>query len=81
MNQKTSTQNRTRDIEIKNKQTVTRGEQKRITRGKGEGPSRNTYEGPMDKAKGGQDRGWELGMGGAGVCCGGKMETTVLEQQ
>ena len=44
--------------------------------GKGEGLSRNMYKGPMDKAKG-----WEVGVGGARESGGGKMETTVLEQQ
>ena len=41
---------------------------------------RNMYKGPMDKTKRGQDRGWEVGVGGAGEWWG-KMETTVLEQQ
>ena len=39
--------------------------------------SRNMYKGPMDKAKGGLDRGWEVGMavvGGSGR--GGKKKTT-----
>ena len=44
--------------------------------GKGEGLSRNMYKGSMDKAKG-----WEVGVGGARERGGGKMETTVLEQQ
>ena len=36
----------------------------------------------MDKAKEGQDRGWEVEMAGVGGGSGGgKMETTVLEQQ
>ena len=39
----TSKQNIARDIEIKNKLTVTRGER--------EGSSGNMYKGPMDKAK------------------------------
>ena len=39
------------------------------------------YKGPMDKAKGEKDWGWEVGVGGAGESGGGKMETTVLEQQ
>ena len=34
----------------------------------------------MDKAKGGQDEGWEMGVG-AGESGERKMETTVLEQQ
>ena len=46
-----------------------------------EGLSRNMYEGHMDKAKGGQDQGQEVGMAGVGVSGGGEMETTVLEQQ
>ena len=32
--------------------------------GKGEGFSRNMYKGHVDKAKGGEDRGWEVGMAG-----------------
>ena len=35
----------------------------------------------MDKTKGGQDRGWEVGMAGVWGSGGRKMETTVLEQQ
>ena len=30
------------------------------------GSSKNTYKGPMDKAKGGQDSGWEMGVAGMG---------------
>ena len=45
---------------------------------KGEGSSRNMYNRPMDKAKGGWDGGWEAGMAGTGGSCGGNMETTVL---
>ena len=32
----------------------------------------------MDKAKGGQDQEWEVGMGGVGGCERGEMEITVL---
>ena len=39
------------------------------------------YKGPMDKAKGRQDWGWELGVGGAGESGDRKMETPVFEQQ
>ena len=35
----------------------------------------------MDKTKGGQDQGWEVGMMAGVGGSGGKMETTVLEQQ
>ena len=35
----------------------------------------------MDKAKEGQDQGWEVGMAGVEGSSRGKMETTVLEQQ
>ena len=54
---KTSKQKITRDIEIRNKLTVTRGEETKGITGKkeGEGSSRNMYKGPMDKAKGGSD--------------------------
>ena len=39
------------------------------------------YKGPMEKAKRGYDWGFDVGVGGAGEIGGGKMETTVLEQQ
>ena len=43
---------------------------------------RNIYKGHMDKTKGVWDQGWEVGMVGEGAGnSGGKMETTVLEQQ
>ena len=75
---KTSKQNTTRDIEIKNNLAVTRGERRRGIIGMGS--SGNMYEGYMDKAKGsvfgGGRRGW-VGWGVDGV----KMETIVLEQQ
>ena len=35
----------------------------------------------MDKTKGGQDRGWEVGVGGVEEYSSRKMETTALEQQ
>ena len=35
----------------------------------------------MDKTKGWQDQGWEVGMAGVGGSGGGEMETSVLEQQ
>ena len=35
----------------------------------------------MDKTKGGQDQGWEVGMAGVKGSGGGEMETTILEQQ
>ena len=39
------------------------------------------YKGHMAKAKGGKGEGKEVGVGGAGKNYGGKMETTVSEQQ
>ena len=39
------------------------------------------YKGHMDKTKGEQDQGWEVGMADVGRSGGGEMETTVLEQQ
>ena len=39
------------------------------------------YKEHMDKAKGGQDGGWEVGMAGVKGSDGEKMETTVLEQE
>ena len=35
----------------------------------------------MDKTKEGQDQGWEVGMAGVEGKPGGKMETTICEQQ
>ena len=49
-----SRQNITRDTEIKNKLTVTRGERGGGNRGNGERSFRNIYKGYMDKAKGGK---------------------------
>ena len=74
-------QDTTRDIEIKNKLTVTRGEVGGGMVGERGRVFRNMYKGPMDKAKGGQDLRWEVGMGGVEESGGGKMETTVLGQQ
>ena len=74
-------QNITRDIEIKNTLTVTRGWRERYNRKIGEGWSRNTYKGHVDKAKGGRIEGWKWGWMGSGVVLRGEMETTVLEQQ
>ena len=42
---------------------------------------RNNYKGHRDKTKGGSDQGWEVGMAGVGGSGGGKMETTLFEQQ
>ena len=39
------------------------------------------HEGHMDKMKGGQDRGWEVGMAGVGVSVGEKMETTLTTKK
>ena len=46
-----------------------------------ESSSRKKYKWPMDKAEGCWDLGWELGVGGTNKGFGGKVETTVLEQQ
>ena len=66
----TNKQNKTRDIEIENNLTVTRGEMGRDNGGKGVRVLqlyRNNYKGHMDKTKG---RGWkqgkEVGMDGVG---------------
>ena len=75
---KQASKNITKNIEIENKLTVTRREEKGNNRGKkGKG---HQYKGPMGKAKGGKDWGWEVVVGGAGEWGDGKMETTVLEQ-
>ena len=55
---KQTSKNITRDIKIKNKLTVTRGEMgEGLWEKIGEGPSRNMYKGPTDKAKGGRFEG------------------------
>ena len=40
--------------------------------GERKGSSRNMYKGPMDKAKEGKDRGWEVMVGGVGEVVVGK---------
>ena len=47
----------------------------------GEGSSRNMYKGPVDKAKGEKDGGWQVRVGMAGESGSRKMETTIPEQQ
>ena len=77
----TSKQNRTRDIEIKNKLTVTRAGLGGNNGGKGGRVVRNMNKGHMDKAKGGLGSrvgGGDRWGGGNG---GGEMETITLEQQ
>ena len=59
----TSKQNITRDIEIKNTLTVTRGDRGEDNGGKGGELSRNMYKGPMDKVKGGMLEGRRRGRG------------------
>ena len=49
--------------------------------GKGRRDFRNNYKGPMDKAEGGRIEGDRWGWVGWGESGGGKMETTLLEQQ
>ena len=41
---------------------------------------RNNYKGHMDITKSGCHQGWKVGLGSAGSG-GGKMKTTILEQQ
>ena len=48
---------------------------------KGGKSSGNMYKGYKDKAKGGYDQGWEVGVAGVGGNGGEGMETAVLEQQ
>ena len=43
-----------------------------------EGSSRNMYKGHMDKAKGGQDQGWEVEMGRVGGVVRGKLRQLYL---
>ena len=76
---KTSKQNITRDIEIKNNLTVTRGEVECDKWGKGKRVFRNYYKGYIDKIKGEGGGG-----GGRWVQLGGwrdgeKRHTTVIE--
>ena len=42
---------------------------------------KNNYKGHMDKTKGRQNQGRDVGMAGVGGRGGGKRQTTVLEQQ
>ena len=61
-------------MEIKNKMTVTRGEAERDNgEEKGNG-FRNIYKGHMDKTKGEQDQGWEVGMAEVGGLVGGEQQ-------
>ena len=53
INKTKNEENRTRDIEIKNRLTVTRGKVKGITGRKKERSLKNMYKGHIDKAKGG----------------------------
>ena len=46
--------------------------------GKGGRVFRNMYKGTMDKTKGGQDEGWEVGMTGVGRVVGGKWRQLFL---
>ena len=77
----TSKKNITKDIEIKNRLTVTKGRWEGITGMIREGSSRNMYKGHMDKAKGGRIEGGRWRMGGVWGVVVGEMETTLLEQQ
>ena len=63
-------------MEIKSKQTVTRGEVGEDNREKEEGSSKNMRKGHMDKAKGWQDQGQEVGMSGEEESGEEKMEVT-----
>ena len=81
MNKQTSKQNITRDIDIKNKLTVARGEVREDNGGERregcQGPSiKDTWTKPKEGI--GSRVGYGDGWGGGGV---GKMETTVLELQ
>ena len=78
---KTSKQNITRDIEIKNKLTATRGEGDGDNGGKkGDGLSETCIKDTWTKPRG-WDQGWEVGLAGVEGRVGGGMATTVLEQQ
>ena len=73
----------TRDIESKNKLTVTRGEAGGDTgvRGKGRRVFRNIYKGHRDKSKGGWDQGSEVGMAGVGEVVVGKWRQHYLNNK
>ena len=76
-------QNRNRDIEIKNKLAVTRGEGEVDNRGKkSQGLQGTDIKDTWTKPKKGRIEGGRLGgRAWAGGSVGGKVETTVLEQQ
>ena len=79
---KTSEQNITRHIEITNKLTVTRGKRGGDNRGKKEkGCQETSIKDTWTKPKRGRIEGGRWGWMGQGRLMGGKMETTVLEQQ
>ena len=65
-NKQTNKQNITRDTEIKNKLTVTRGVEGGDNGDKGKGSSRNMYKGHIDKAKGYRSEGGRWGWVGQG---------------
>ena len=67
----TSKQNISRDIEIKNNLTVTRGEVGGDKWGKRGRVFRNNYKGHMNKTKGGWKQGREVRMAGVGGSGGG----------
>ena len=72
-------QNITRDIEIKNKLTVTGGVVGGNNGGKGGRVFRNNYKGHLDKSKGGGwDQGREVGITGVGGVMEGKCRQLYL---
>ena len=73
-------QNRNRDIEIKNKLAVTRGEGEVDNRGKKSKGRQGTYiKDTWTKPKGSRTEGGREGWVGQGGVVGAKMETTAFE--
>ena len=68
-------------MEIKNKVTVIEGSGREIKGKEGEGPSRNTYKGPMDKAKGGKTGGARRGWVGRGKVVVGRWRQLYLNNK
>ena len=74
-------QNITKDIEIENRLTLTRGERGGDYRGKGQRVCRNNYKGHMDNNKGGGNRGGRWGWVGQRGMVGGKWRQLCLNNK
>ena len=80
-NKQTKKQNITKDTEIENSLTVTRGERGGNLRGKGYRVCRNNYKGTRTISRGGWKWGRDVERAGVLAWGQGKRQKTVLEQQ